>query len=52
MIILLEINVEGFLWKCVEKASIKGHNHKVKQLPISERLDIFNKRKSFKCNLN
>ena len=29
MIILVEINVKGFLWKCAEKTSIYGQNHKV-----------------------
>ena len=29
MIILVEINVKGFLWKCVKKTSIYGQNHKV-----------------------
>ena len=29
MIILVEINVKGFLWKCAKKTSIYGQNHKV-----------------------
>ena len=29
MIILVEINVQGFLWKCAKKTSIYGQNHKV-----------------------
>ena len=29
MIILVEINVTGFLWKCAKKTSIYGQNHKV-----------------------
>ena len=29
MIILVKINVKGFLWKCAKKTSIYGHNHKV-----------------------
>ena len=29
MIILVEINVKGFLWKCAAKTSIFGQNHKV-----------------------
>ena len=29
MIILVEINVNGFLWKCATKTSIYGQNHKV-----------------------
>ena len=37
MIILVEINVKGFLWKCVKKASICGQNHRAEQLPIGER---------------
>ena len=29
MIILFEINVKGFLWKCAKKTSIYDQNHKV-----------------------
>ena len=29
IIILVEINVKGFLWKCAKKTSIYGQNHKV-----------------------
>ena len=29
LIILVEINVQGFLWKCAKKTSIYGQNHKV-----------------------
>ena len=29
MIILFEINVKGFVWKCAKKTSIYGQNHKV-----------------------
>ena len=29
MIILVEINVKGFLWKCAKETSIYGQNHKV-----------------------
>ena len=29
MIILVEIHVKGFLWKCSKKTSIYGQNHKV-----------------------
>ena len=29
MIILVEIHVQGFLWKCTKKTSIYGQNHKV-----------------------
>ena len=29
MIILVEIKVKGFLWKCTKKTSIYGQNHKV-----------------------
>ena len=29
MIILVEINLKGFLWKCAKKTSIYGQNHKV-----------------------
>ena len=37
MIILVEINVEGFLCKCVKKASICGQNHRAEQLSFTER---------------
>ena len=53
MIILVEINLKGFLWKCVKKACIYGHNHRVEQLTISERYwETFNKSKSLRYNLN
>ena len=29
MIILVEINVKGFIWKCAKKTSISGQNYKV-----------------------
>ena len=29
MVILIEINVKGFRWKCAKKTSIYGQNHKV-----------------------
>ena len=29
MIILVEIHVKGFLWKCAKKTSIYGQNQKV-----------------------
>ena len=38
VIILVEIKIDGFLWKCVKKASIYGRNHKAEQVPSSERL--------------
>ena len=37
MIILVEIRVKGFLWKCAKKASIYGQNHRAEELPNSER---------------
>ena len=37
LIILLELNMKGFLWKCVKKASIYGQNHRAEQPTISER---------------
>ena len=37
MCILVEINVEGLLWKCVKQISIYDQNHRAEQLPISER---------------
>ena len=37
MIILVEIKVKGSLWKCIKKAPIHGQNHRVEQLPISEK---------------
>ena len=37
MIIFDEINVAGFLWKCLKKVSISGQNDRVEQLLIIER---------------
>ena len=37
VIILVEINDEQFLWKCVKKGSIYGQNHRTEQPPIRER---------------
>ena len=37
MIISVEINAEGFLWKCEKKVSMYGQNHRAEQLPIIER---------------
>ena len=37
MITLVEINAEGFLWKCLKKASVYGQNHRAVQVPINER---------------
>ena len=48
MIILVEINVRGFLWKCAEKISMYGQNHKVANW---ERCWTLNKRKTLRCNL-
>ena len=38
MIILVEINVKGFVQKCIKKASVYGQNHRAELLPISEKL--------------
>ena len=49
MIILVEINVKGFLWKCAKKTSIYGQNHKVAN---SERYwTLLTKEKTLRCNL-
>ena len=45
MILLVEIHVKGFLWKCAKNTSIYGQNHKVAIL------DTFNKGKTRRCNL-
>ena len=44
MIILVEINVKGFLWKCAKKISIYGQN-------LKKDMNTFSKRKTLVCNL-
>ena len=36
MVILVQIKVKGFLWKCVKEASTYSQYHRMKQLPINK----------------
>ena len=51
MIILVEINVKGFLRKCVKKDSVYGQNQTAEQLPLVKDIGTINRRKILRCNL-